>query len=81
MCGREGGWANGWMIVWLGEWMDEWVSGRTNGWKDGRMDDWMHGWVNVCVGCLLVVDLLGLWRGVKPRKPIGRGPLAWLNLP
>jgi len=22
--------------------------------------------VNVCVGRLLVVDLLGLWRGVKP---------------
>src|SRR6218665_93194 len=41
-----------------------WVSGRTDGWVDG----WMHGWLNVCVcvGCLLVVDLLGLWRGVKP---------------
>ena len=32
----------------------------------GRMDDLIHGWVNVCVGRLLVVDLLGLWRGVKP---------------
>jgi len=39
-----------------------WVSVRT----DGGMDEWMHGWVNVCVGRLLVVDLLGLWRGVKP---------------
>ena len=38
------------------------VSGRSDGWRD----DWMHGWLKVCVGCLLVVDLLGLWRGVKP---------------
>jgi len=37
--------------------------------------------VIVCVGCLLVLDLLGLWRGVKPRKPIDKGSLAWLNLP
>jgi len=57
--------------------VDVGVSGQTDGW----MDDWMHGWLTVCVGCWLVVDLLGLWRGVKPRKPIGRGPLAWLNLP
>ena len=51
--------------------MDGWVSGRTDDWMDG----WLDGWLDecVCVGCLLVVDLLGLWRGVKPRKPVGRG--------
>src|SRR6218665_3346458 len=42
--------------------MDIWMSVRTNRW----MNDWINFWVNVCVGCLLVVDLLGLWRGVKP---------------
>src|SRR6218665_3882103 len=30
------------------------------------MENLMHGWVNVCVDYLLVVDLLGLWRGAKP---------------
>src|SRR6218665_2239789 len=42
------------------------------------MVQWMYGWLSVCVGCLLVGDLLGLWRGVKPRKPIGRG--LWRGL-
>ena len=44
--------------------MNVWVNIQT----DGLMDDWKHDWLNVCVGCLLVVDLLGIWRGVKPRK-------------
>src|SRR6218665_1942331 len=34
-------------------------------WKDV----WMHGWLSVCVGCLLVVEMLGLWRGLISRKP------------
>src|SRR6218665_1572780 len=58
--GREGeedgnggdGWG-GWMDVW-------WVSVWTYGW----MDDCMHGCLSVCVRFLLVVDLLGPWRGV-----------------
>jgi len=54
-----------------------WVSVRTYGW----MDDCMHGCLSVCVGFLLVVDLLGLWRGVKPVSLSAVGPLAWLNLP
>jgi len=62
MCGwmdeRMGGDVDGWMSGW----MDVWMSARMDGW----MDDWMHDWVNVCVRFLLVVDLLGLWRGVKP---------------
>src|SRR6218665_4161766 len=28
----------------------------------------MDGWLGVCVGCLLVDDLLGLWRGFIARK-------------
>src|SRR6218665_2357661 len=42
-----------------------WVSVRTYGW----MDDCMHGCLSVCVRFFLVVDLLGLWRGVISRKP------------
>ena len=73
------GWVHGWdeWMDGVGEWMCGWVYGEMVEW----IDEWMHGWLNVCVGCLLVADLLGLWRGVKSRKPIGRGPLAWLNLP
>src|SRR6218665_500734 len=63
--------------------MDVWASVRTDGW----MDNWMHGWLSVVV-CLLVVDLLGLWRGVKPvslsagglwRGFISRKPLLLLT--
>src|SRR6218665_2162806 len=69
----------------VGEWMCGRVYGRMVGW----MDDWMHGWLNVCVGCLLIVDLLGLWRGVKPvslsagglwRGFISRKPLLLLTV-
>ena len=64
-------------------WVNECVGECTDGWLNGWLIGCMVGWLNVCVVCLLVVglDLLGLWRGVKPRKPIGRGPLAWTYLP
>jgi len=55
--------------------MSELMNKCVGEWTDGWLDDWMHGWLNVCVGCLLVVDLLGLWRVVR------QGPLAWLDLP
>ena len=57
--------------------MNGWMNGCggecTDGWLDGWMDEWVHGWLSVCIGCLLVVDLLGLWRGVMPVSLIGRG--------
>ena len=37
---------------------------RTDGGMDGLLDARLGEYV--CVGRLLVVDLLGLWRGVKP---------------
>jgi len=73
----------GWVTGSVGEWM-RWVDGCVVGECTdvyGWMDDCMHGCLSVCVRLLLVVDLLGRWRGVKPVSLSAVGPLAWLNLP
>jgi len=82
MDGWVGEWTDGWWMnervaEWMGEWMCGWVYGRMVEW----MDDWVHGWLSVCVVCLLVVDLLGLWRGVRPVSLSAGWPLAWIYLP
>ena len=30
----------------------------------GCFDEWMYGWLEVCIGCLIVGDWLGLCRGL-----------------
>src|SRR6218665_2672987 len=59
----------------------EWMCGRVHGRKVRWVGDWVHDWMNACVRCLLVVDLLGLWRGVKPVSLSAGWPLAGIYLP
>ena len=54
--------------------MSELMNKCVGEWTDGWLDDWMHGWLNVCVGCLLVVDpvadlAIGLEGRTAPPRP------------
>jgi len=47
-----------------------------DGWLDGCIGE-VDGLLDVCVGCLLDGDLLGLWRGLTARK-LGLSALLWM---